>query len=120
VVRREGRYPGAELLPGGPRRVLAAPVLDLQPDRKRGRGLVEHEVKRRSGERSRMDWMPASAIAVRDAACHSIYSGKAAAGRAQVVRTLVSHSNESGPIVHEPSAEAREPAGFGSARLARS
>src|SRR5207245_4894801 len=42
MVRREGGYPGAELLRGGPRRVLAAPVLDLYRDRKRGRGLVEH------------------------------------------------------------------------------
>src|SRR4029450_4062735 len=42
MVRRAGRYPGAELLRGGPRRVLAAPVLDLQRDRQRGRGLVEY------------------------------------------------------------------------------
>src|SRR4030095_14162557 len=42
MVRRAGRHPGAELLRGGPRRVLATPVLDLQWHRKRGRGLVEH------------------------------------------------------------------------------
>ena len=42
MVQREGYHPGAELLRGGPRRVLAAPVLDLQRDRERGRGLVEH------------------------------------------------------------------------------
>src|SRR4029434_4162847 len=42
AIRRAGRYPGAELLRGGPRRVLAAPVLDLQRDRQRGRGLVEY------------------------------------------------------------------------------
>src|SRR5207244_13302291 len=32
----------AELLRGGPRRVLAAPVRDFPRDRERGRGLVEH------------------------------------------------------------------------------
>src|SRR6266581_5570707 len=42
MVRPEGRPPRAELLRGGPRRVLAAPVLDLPRDRERGRGLVEH------------------------------------------------------------------------------
>src|SRR4030095_13507529 len=34
--------PVRSCLRGGPRRVLAAPVLDLPRDRKRGRGLVEH------------------------------------------------------------------------------
>src|SRR5207302_6383143 len=42
MVRPEGHHPGAELLRGGPRRVLAAPVRDLPRDRERGRGLVEH------------------------------------------------------------------------------
>src|SRR5437870_8886888 len=42
MVRPEGHHPSAELLRGGPRRVLAAPVLDLPRDRQRGRGLVEH------------------------------------------------------------------------------
>src|SRR5438093_7096168 len=47
MVRPEGRHPGAERLRGGPRRVLAAPVLDFPRDRERGRGLVELEVNRR-------------------------------------------------------------------------
>src|SRR5437867_13085248 len=42
MVRPEGHHPSAELLRGGPRRVLAAPVLDVPRDRERGRGLVEH------------------------------------------------------------------------------
>src|SRR5438876_3176979 len=42
MVRPEGHYPSAELLRGGPRRVLAAPVRDFPRDRERGRGLVEH------------------------------------------------------------------------------
>src|SRR5512132_3825892 len=42
MVRPEGRHPGAERLRGGPRRVLAAPVLDRQRDRERGGGLVEY------------------------------------------------------------------------------
>src|SRR4030095_5824058 len=40
--RPEGRHPSAELLRGGPRRVLAAPVLDRPRDRERGRGRVEY------------------------------------------------------------------------------
>src|SRR6266566_3745034 len=42
MVRPEGHYPSAELLRGGPRRVLAAPVRDFPRDRERGGGLVEH------------------------------------------------------------------------------
>src|SRR2546428_6933699 len=47
MVRRAGRHPGAQLLRGGPRRVLAAPVLDLQRDRERGLDSSSIEVNRR-------------------------------------------------------------------------
>src|SRR3989475_11115947 len=66
MVRREGRYPGAELLRGGPRRVLAAPVLDLYRDRKRGRGLVEHRSE--STAPAREVGCPGCPQAARDAA----------------------------------------------------
>src|SRR5207249_1415138 len=66
MVRRAGRHPGAQLLRGGPRRVLAAPVLDLQRDRERGRGLVEHRSE--STAPAREVGCPGCPQAARDAA----------------------------------------------------
>src|SRR5437899_12799142 len=66
MVRREGGHPGAELLRGGPRRVLAAPVLDLHRDRERDRGLIEHRSE--SPAPAREVGSPGCPQAARDAA----------------------------------------------------
>src|SRR5438093_2062795 len=66
MVRPEGHYPSAELLRGGPRRVLAAPVRDVPRDRERGRGLVEHRSE--STAPAREVGCPGCPQAARDAA----------------------------------------------------
>src|SRR5207245_5399376 len=66
MVRPEGRHLSAELLRGGPRRVLAAPVLELPRDRERGRGLVEHRSE--SPAPAREVGCPGCPQAARDAA----------------------------------------------------
>src|SRR5437870_5597219 len=58
--------PGAELLRGGPRRVLAAPVRDLHRDRERDRGLIEHRSE--SPAPAREVGSPGCPQAARDAA----------------------------------------------------
>src|SRR4030095_15943806 len=58
--------PVRSCLRGGPRRVLAAPGLDLPRDRKRGRGLVEHRSK--STAPAREVGCPGCPQAARDAA----------------------------------------------------
>src|SRR5438477_10757922 len=66
MVRPEGHYPSAELLRGGPRRVLAAPVRDVPRDRERGGGLVEHRSE--STAPAREVGCPGCPQAARDAA----------------------------------------------------
>src|SRR5438876_2239043 len=66
MVRPEGHHPSAELLRGGPRRVLAAPVRDFPRDRERGGGLVEHRSE--STAPAREVGCPGCPQAARDAA----------------------------------------------------